>query len=322
MRDLIKTINILRERIEAYKADLSKNETMTRYALIDPLLRELDWDLSDPGGVVPEDVAGTGRKTDYTMGGKAMIVEAKKLGENLDKHTDKMISYVQERDVRYGVLTNGQKWRMYDSKATTKSPEVEFDITDSEGVVISKAIHLHRSVVLDSVPQQSQVGHTRKRPDVKTRDPAKQKHEMPLPDIKYTKGMTHPTELVCPDGSRNLGSWVGIIAGVAGLLVANKHLDKSHCPVQIGPENAILNTKPVHQNGKRFSAQRKVGRLYVNMNASPPTAIRYAINLIKEAGLQPSDFKVHFEDPDYPSHQPASTPQFMQMDKNWGGAKV
>ncbi len=76
MQKLIKTIITMRERIKTHRAGLSKNETMTRYALIDPLLRELDWDLSDPGGVVPEDNTGTGSKTDYTMGQNAMVVEA------------------------------------------------------------------------------------------------------------------------------------------------------------------------------------------------------------------------------------------------------
>ena len=65
-----------------------------------------------------------------------MIIEAKRLDESLDKYIDRLDDYVRQHDVRYGVLTNGKKWRMYDSTATPKTPTTEFDITEPEGVVI------------------------------------------------------------------------------------------------------------------------------------------------------------------------------------------
>ncbi len=303
MQKLIKTIIILRERIETHRADLSKNETMTRYALIDPLLKALGWELSNPSDVVPEDKSGTGGKTDYTMSQNAMIVEAKKLDENLDKWTEKLTKYVRDRSVRYGVLTNGQTWRMYDSQTTMKSPEVEFDITDSEGIVISRAIRLHRSVVLASVPRKSNV-KVKFGPvfglDVIEPAPPRQGDELALPDIKYIKHMAHPKELMCPDKNIPLGSWIDVLVGVADWLIDKKHLDKSHCPVPIGKDNSILHTWPVHQNSKQFSPYKKIGELYLYKNADPPAAIRYAIRLIEKAGLRPSDFKAYFEDPNYP----------------------
>ena len=198
--------------------------------------------------------------------------------------------------MRYGVLTNGQKWRMYDSQTTMKSPEVEFDITDSDGVVLSKAIRLHRSVVLDSIPRQS--------PTKVEPAPSGPGDEVPIANIKYTKDMARPRELVCPDKNVPLGSWIDLLYGVADWLVAKKHLGKSHCPVPIGPNNAILNAWPVHQNGKQFSTHREVGKLYLNTNADPATAIKYAIKLIEKAGLKPSDFKVYFEDPNRPDPRP------------------
>lgn len=307
MQNLIKTIIILRQRIETYRADLSKNETMTRYALIDPLLVELDWNLSDPGDVVPEDKTGTGSKTDYTMGRNAMIVEAKKLDENLDKYTEKLTKYVQDKSVRYGVLTNGQKWRMYDSETTMKSPQMEFDITDSEGVVISKAIQLHRSVVLDGVLRQprARVKTVAKRMNVASLVISDRRgDEKILSDIMYVKDMAHPKELVCPDKRVPLNSWIDLLAGVANWLVSRKHLDKSHCPIPIGTKNAILNTRPVHQNGKSFSTQKEVGNLYLNTNTGPSNAIRYAIRLIEAAGIKISYFKAYFEDPNHPDPWP------------------
>ena len=311
MERLIETIGRLRERIKVHRAALSKNETMTRYVLIDPLLRELGWELSNPYDVVPEDRTGAGGKTDYTMGTDAMIVEAKKLDENLDKYTKKLTRYVRDKDVRYGVLTNGQKWRMYDSQTSMKSPEVEFDVTDSEGVVISKATQLHRSVVLDSIPRQPAVIKGKaifEMGPFPVRIPKRLGHNVDLPTLKsqYTKDMIRPNELVCPDKRVALDAWVDILAGVADWLVNKKHLGKSHCPVPIGSKNAILNTKPFHQNDKPFATQREVGRLYVNTKAGPTQVIQYAIKLIKAAGLKPSDFKVYFEDPAHPDPSPTT----------------
>ena len=130
-----------------------------------------------------------------------------------------------------------------------------------------------------------------------------------LPDIGHVSGSMPPGELARPDGSKvSLGSWTGVLAGVADWLVTRGHLDESHCPVVSGQKNAILNTKPVHQNGNRFRYYRKAGHLYVFLNASPDTAIRYSIKLIRIAGLDPSDFAVSFGDSNRPARQKAPPP--------------
>ncbi len=45
LSDLVET---LRARITAHARPLMKSEALTRYALIDPLLRELGWNTEDP----------------------------------------------------------------------------------------------------------------------------------------------------------------------------------------------------------------------------------------------------------------------------------
>ena len=118
-----------------------------------------------------------------------------------------------------------------------------------------------------------------------------------LPDIEYVKAMRRPGGLAYPDGSKaKLKSWSGMLAGVADWLVGNGYLDESDCPVPIGMKNAILSARPVHQNGRRFSAYKKVGKLYVNTDADPAAAIKYAMKLIEAAGLNPSCFKAYFGD--------------------------
>ena len=128
-----------------------------------------------------------------------------------------------------------------------------------------------------------------------------------LPDIEYVKGV-NPRELTCPDGSRvSLERWTGILAGIADWLVSKGYLGELHCPVPIGRNNAILNTQPIHQNGRGFRRFREAGQLYVCLNVSPSYAIRHSIKLIGTAGLNPSDFKVYFGDSAWPT-KPKTSP--------------
>ncbi len=114
-----------------------------------------------------------------------------------------------------------------------------------------------------------------------------------LPDVQYEKGQKVPANLTFPDGDMvKLKAWRGVLANVANWLVNEGRLDESHCPVPIGTKNAVLNTRPVHQNGKRFRSYEKAGRLYVFLNVSPENAISHAINLIGMAGLDPNNFAV------------------------------
>ena len=129
-----------------------------------------------------------------------------------------------------------------------------------------------------------------------------------LPDIEHVPGMSHPTELARPDGSRvSLKSWRGILVGVADWLVSEGRLDESHCPMPIGKNNALLNTRPAHQNGTRSRHFKKAGHLYVFVNVNGANAIRYSIRLIETAGLNPSDFKAYFGDSVRPT-RPTTTP--------------
>ena len=71
MQNLVDALNTARDKIKKHGSECSRNEMMTRYALIDLLLKALGWDVSDPEHVVPED-AGPGGTTDYTMGRNSM----------------------------------------------------------------------------------------------------------------------------------------------------------------------------------------------------------------------------------------------------------
>ena len=63
LHTLIETIN---KYAEQHSERFKRSEWLTRYALIDPLLRELGWDTANPDEVIPEYQAGRGR-ADYAL---------------------------------------------------------------------------------------------------------------------------------------------------------------------------------------------------------------------------------------------------------------
>lgn len=299
MGALIVTIASIRGRIESYKSLLSRNEMMTRYVLIDPLLRELDWDTSNPSTVAPEDNIGSGRP-DYILENNAVVVEAKKLGVNLDNETNKLFFYMRKRGVQYGILTNGQKWKMYGASTTAENPEVEFDVTDSEGIVMSKAIHLHRSVILERIQQNSFAPKEQVKPV-----PSILRHNavltqnapgISLEDIRYSKRKKKlPQWLLCPNGNKILlDSWIGILGGTAEWLIRNGHITKKHCPLHIDLDKYLIHTSAQHPDGQPFITHQQVDEFCVYIDVDTPTAIQYTKKLIELVGLKLSDFRVVF----------------------------
>ena len=114
--DLAGCIELLKERMQSYRTDLEENEIRTRVALIDPLLRALGWDVSDPGMVMPEYKIDN-KPADYALfqpnGRPAATLEAKKLGEPLNSHRMQMLNYANVAGIEYAGLTDGNHWELY-----------------------------------------------------------------------------------------------------------------------------------------------------------------------------------------------------------------
>ena len=151
LESLLQLVETLRGRIEAHRPALSQSEALTRYALIDPLLRELGWDTSDPALVIPEYRSGAGR-ADYALinGDRpAMMVEAKKLGENLhDTARSQGIQYCIEQGTRYFSVTDGAHWEIYETHRPVPIDQkrvAEFDLMNQlPAEICLKALALWR----------------------------------------------------------------------------------------------------------------------------------------------------------------------------------
>jgi len=122
--ELFKTFEFLKKRIEEHREYLSQDETRTRQVLIDPLLKELGWDVGDPSSVeleyqIEKPFRSKGvAKPDYALmqdGKPAAVVEAKRLDSRmLDDATEQVHTYAYNEVIPYGVATDGDEWRLID----------------------------------------------------------------------------------------------------------------------------------------------------------------------------------------------------------------
>jgi len=118
MKELFDLVKKLRDRIERYGDLLRGNEALTRYVLIDPVLRALGWDTENPDIVRPEERQEGGRP-DYILyhnGMKLIALEAKSLGTRLDekKVLDLGFNYSWKNRIPYFIITDGNVWKIYD----------------------------------------------------------------------------------------------------------------------------------------------------------------------------------------------------------------
>ena len=243
MENLKNLVETLKEKAVKYHTVLSSNELMTRYVLVDPLLRELGWDLTDPDTVTMEESTPGKNRTDYKMG-KTMIIEAKHVGTVLKK--DMVEKYLQNSDVQYGVVTNGVQWNIYVKSKI--SPEYAFNLNDDTKSIISNAINLHRMIASEGV---GEAGDDERGP--KSKIPV---GNVPISNIPHCTDP--PTRLYFPDASSvKLNRWIDILASTVKWLADNKHLNETHCPIQYTPKSTIVNTNKTHSNGIPFKSYKQ-----------------------------------------------------------------
>ena len=112
-----------RERIKSQRDLLENSERQTRIVLIDPVLRAIGWNISNPDTVRIE-LPLNGGFADYALlnpetGSLLIIIEAKKLGDDrLVPHLPQLAGYSEGEgsNARYSVITNGDNWHGYENR--------------------------------------------------------------------------------------------------------------------------------------------------------------------------------------------------------------
>jgi hypothetical protein len=192
---------------------------LTRYALVDPILRALGWDTEDPEQVVPEFSTRTGR-ADYALlveGKSHIIVEAEPLGAALTRAAEQGVRYAVSEGIPYFVCTDGNRWVIYD---THKPVRLE------EKVIAQAEISSGGDVNYDAARQLLALWRPAM-PEVKVAKPPVLSGEggppptpsgLSLQELRkqVRPGQSPPTSIRFPDGTQeNLRTWKDLLVAVA-----------------------------------------------------------------------------------------------------------
>ena len=301
LESLLALVEKLRKRIDVHGHALRQNEALTRYTLIDPLLRELGWDTEDPALVIPE-YTGLGGSADYALfnGDKPlMIVEAKKLDTSLrdGRVLNQGLNYCQQEGTPYLAVTDGRRWDIYETHKLASIDEkriVEFDFKSQPTVeACLKALTLWGLRMSGHVATspESRTPNTRTTPSSD-----KQKWQL-LSKLNPQRGAPSPVEIQFPDNSViSIKSWRVLLVEATRWLINNNHLTKSHCPIRKTPRGTryIVHTEPFHESGRPFDVSLQVESLYVHRHGGNVYSTKACRTIIEHVGQDPAQFKVRF----------------------------
>ena len=134
------TIQQVRANATANASIFQKNEAATRAALIDPLLRALGWDTANVRMVEPERMVENKQSLDYVLkdatGNIRSVIEAKKLGESLDKlgHVGALIGYAFSLKPKNFFITDGLNWHYYSPTHSHYQPVNTLNLQEADPI--------------------------------------------------------------------------------------------------------------------------------------------------------------------------------------------
>ena len=228
VRELLEAIERVRERIERHGSKLSQNEMLTRYALVDPILRALGWDTEDPEQVVPEFQTEVGRP-DYILCHENLRigVEAKRFGtadRDFEQAYRRALPLWQSEGIRYYIITDGDRWVLWDiSKPRKENPEPIVNIwlsRDNPGDAARQLLALWRpampKVKVGPPSVATEERETEKERETETRDETQLEQSLQRLKEQMRPGQSPPTSIRFPDGTQeDLRTWKDLLVAVA-----------------------------------------------------------------------------------------------------------
>lgn len=287
--DLVQAVERVRETARKHQGFLSQSEALTRYCLIDPLLRALGWDTADPEQVRVEESAGGG-KADYVLlnsdGGILFLIEAKKATQKLPPiATTEVIKYAglllhSGKPVEQLVISNGLLWEFYEYPSLVQRGKIALGDTTRrpEEAALELARMLWSPLVRTPVSPTVTSSVTK---------------AVSLSDfVKQAQGGSKPPmRLMFPDGSSTpIVKWNQLLVEVARYLLRLGVLEQ-RVPVQWGKRYLVART-PHHPGGIPFKNPRSVDSIYVETHYPSWRCVEGAIKLISICGQHPAVYKV------------------------------
>lgn len=311
LESLLTLVETLRKHVDEHGDELRQSEALTRYVLIDPLLRELGWNTEDPDTVKPE-FSASGGWADYALhnnGKPVMMLEAKKLDTDLRDAVSQGIQYCLEEGTKYFSVTDGIRWEIYEPHKLIGIDEKRIISFDLKGTSVAeaclKALALWRPGVISGHVQVGQtpiVGLPDEQPSTTKSQPTQKTPVQPLsPDtegwqplseLNPQKGDSKPTEILFPDDkSVSINTWKAIMVEIVRWLINNNKLNESHCPVGRA-KNYLVATSPKHSTGTNFRSVEKIGSFYIETHSSGIGIVQNIKYIIEYVDQDPAQFKV------------------------------
>ena len=304
--ELTKTIECLKSRIKEHKDQIQIYESRTRTTLIDPLLRSLGWDVSDPS-VVTIEPKTDGGWADYALldkdGKTVAFVEAKKLSDR-EPPIKQAVGYAVSENiqnmvkVRYCASTNGDTWELYDvfDGKTVLKTSIMSDATAKCALQLlglwrkSMADGLHSEAVRPVASIQPPP------PPVPPTPPLPRPGWTALNGSLETTGKPAPKLIRFPDGSETVtDSWLVISLQVASWLHKTGHLTRANCQIltwetaNAKADRYILSRDGKHPDSTEFGRPRRIGDgIILNYVGSPIEAISRSIRMLEQCSQDPS----------------------------------
>lgn len=309
LESLLSLLAQLKGRIEQHGPLLRQSEALTRYVLIDPLLRELGWDTEDPDKVRPE-YRDSGGSADYALfleNRPVALVEAKKLGEPLAAGIEQALNYCNRQGINYMIVPDGNHWEMYEvfRQARIEDRKLTSISVHGEGAYQSalKALHLWQpnlgSGTSISPPPELIIATT----PVETYQPPRVGDDSPIvtppptppttrstpgwtpiKDLHLASGAKAPSAIRFPGGEeKRIKYWKYVLVEVAEWLIRNNSLTAPKCPIGRGYDRYIVHTQSRHSSGKDFFQPERLSKgLFLETNVSARNAVDDARFLIEK----------------------------------------
>ena len=268
--NLQSTIEKLRKTIEAHRGYLAENETGTRQVLIDPLLRKLGWDVSNPN-IVQLEYRVKEQRVDYVLmskGKPVAVIEAKSLGSNLKASViGQALAYAKLAGISYAIVTDGDKWEMYD---VFKPAAVE------------ESLLMKLELSQQSARKNAEQALTMRKPNLTSKDPVfkrpkrtSKRDKLPKPpkppgrksysfdsDKRYPQH-TKPSRLKIGNYvDVEVNFWTDVIHEVVVWLVKEERLNDNHCPIETG-KWTFVSSEAVNRDGTPFKNSRQLPKGFI-----------------------------------------------------------
>lgn len=308
--ELYEQLRKLREDISEFSEYLEANETGTRQVLIDPLLRVLGWDVSDPRqvrlGFGIAKLGGGKKVADYALmrdGEPVAVVEAKRLRSKLlDDATNAALVEAVARGINYMLVTDGDSWRVYD---VFKKAEMDDKLIVAFSVMSDPlSVSAVNALVIWQPNLANQHGPTTGKrhvigeddqsdgPDVGPDDPDDAVWSS-FAGVSHTGDM--PTRIRFSDGAEyEITSWRRLPPTVAKHLVEVGKVTK---PFRLeGKSRDTVSAQQAYDFDPAYVKREEIGMgLWLEMTQTPKNAVGLSKQILEAFGVSAATVKVSFD---------------------------